>query len=59
MWSSQRGLKAQVLGDADGGVGCEREARTVRPSIASLAIPERSTSASIARPMNQCAPCVE
>jgi len=32
---------------------------TVRPSMRSFAMPERSTSASIAWPMNQCAPCVE
>jgi hypothetical protein len=51
--------EAQVLGDADGGVGASEKLEIVRPSISSLAMPERSTSASIARPMNQCAPWVE
>ena len=59
MWSSQRGDRPRCWVTPTAVSGASEKLETVRPSISSLAIPERSTSASTARPMNQCAPWVE
>jgi hypothetical protein len=59
MWSSQRGLRPRCWVTPTAVSGASEKLLIVRPSISSLAIPERSTKASMARPMNQCAPWVE
>ena len=59
MWSSQRGLTPRCWVTPTAVSGESEKLLTVRPSIFSLAMPERATSASRAWPMNQCAPWVE
>ncbi len=59
MWSSQRGLTPRCWVTPTAVSGDSEKLETVRPSMRSFAMPERSTSASSAAPMNQCAPFVE